>query len=152
MNLESDSQEYTLNGISRLDRRNVVRSAHCVADIESRFILGLYANFDSGADPFAVNAEAVRIGDMESPEPFCKFSRNWLAGDELGAGRAMSRAVVDRQGLLRQIQELYAQAETGADVENVELQHHNESFRTPFMSGGLQVHLPSLLSHKLGVI
>ena len=142
LTLESDSQEYTLNWVSRLDRRNVVLSAHCVVDVDSRFILGLHANFDGGADPFAVNAEAARIGDMESPEPFRKFARYWLAGDELGAGRAMSRAVVDRHGLLRQIQELYAQAETRSDVENVELQHHNESFRTPFMSGGLQTHLP----------
>ncbi len=54
----------------------------------------------------------------------------------------MSRAVVDRRGLLRRIQALYAQAESRADVGNVELQHHNETFRTPFMSGGLQVHLP----------
>ena len=61
MNLESDSQEYTLNWVSRLDRRNVVLSAHCLVDIESRFILGLYANYDGGAAPFAVNAEATRI-------------------------------------------------------------------------------------------
>ena len=142
MNLESDCQEYTLNWTSRLDRRNVVLSAHCVVDADSRFVLGLHANFDGGADPFAVNAEAARIGDMDSPEPFRRFARFWLAGDELGAGRAMSRAVADRRGLLRQIQALYAQAETRADVENVELQHHNEFFRTPFMSGGLQVHLP----------
>ena len=67
-------------------------SAHCVADIESWFILGLYANFDSGADPFAVNVEAARIGDMESPEPFRKFARYWLTGDELVARGAMSRA------------------------------------------------------------
>lgn len=142
MNLESDSQEYTLNWVSRLDRRNVVLSAHCVVDADSRFILGLHANFDGEADPFEVNAEAARIGDIGAPEPFRRFARYWLAGDELGAGRAMSRSVVDRQALLRQIQTLYAQAETRADVENVELQHHNETFRTPFMSGGLQVHLP----------
>ena len=142
LTLESDSQEYTLNWVSRLDRRNVVLSAHCVVDADSRFILGLHANFDGNVDPFAVNAVAARIGDMESPEPFRRFARHWLAGDELGAGRAMSRAVADRRGLLRQIQALYAQAETRADVENVELQHHNESFRTPFMSGGLQIHLP----------
>ena len=142
MNLESDSQEYTLNWVSRLDRRNVVLSAHCVVDADSRFILGLHANFDGEADPFEVNAEAARIGDIGVPEPFRRFAHYWLAGDELGAGRAMSRSVVDRQALLQQIQTLYAQAETRADVENVELQHHNETFRTPFMSGGLQVHLP----------
>ncbi len=142
MALESDCQVYTLNWISRLDRRNVELSAQCTVDAESRFILGMHSNFDAEADPFAVNAEAARIGDMDAPEPFRKHARHWLAGDELKAGRAMSRSVIHKQALARQIEALYAQAETRADVENIELQHHNETFLTPFMRNGLQVHMP----------
>ena len=142
MTLESDCQVYTLNWVSRLDRRNVELSAQCTVDVDSRFILGLHSNFDGDADPFAVNAEAARIGDMDAPEAFRRHARHWLAGDELRAGRAMARSVIHKQDLARQIEALYAQAETRADVENIELQHHNETYLTPFMRNGLQVHMP----------
>ena len=142
MTLESDCQVYTLNWVSRLDRRNVELSAQCTVDADSRFILGMHSNFDGEADPFAVNAEAARIGDMDAPEAFRMHARHWLAGDELRAGRAMARSVIHKQALSRQIEALYAQAETRADVENIELQHHNETYLTPFMRNGLQVHMP----------
>ena len=142
MNLETDMQEYTLNWVSRLDRRNVVLSAHCTVDVDTRFILGLHSNFDDLADPFAVNAEAAKAGELNGPEAFRKHAHYWLAGDELRSGRAMSRSVIDRRSLVRQIEALYANAEARDDVENVELQHHNESYRTPFMANGLQVHMP----------
>ena len=142
MSLETDLQEYTLNWASRLDRRNVVLSAHCTVDADTRFILGLHANFDEAADPFAVNAEAARTGDLGKPEAFRRHAHYWLAGDELRSGRAMSRSVIDRRSLLRQIEALHANATSREDVENIELQHHNESYVTPFMTNGLQVHMP----------
>lgn len=123
---------YTLNWVSRLDRRNVELSAQCAVDADSRFILGMHSNFDGDADPFAINAEAARIGDTGLPELFRKPARHWRAGDELRAGRAMARSVIHKQYLARQIESLYAQAETRADVENIELQHHNETYLTPF--------------------
>ena len=142
MNLETDMQEYTLNWVSRLDRRNVVLSAHCTVDVDTRFILGLHANFDDGADPFATNAEAAKAGELDGPEAFRKHAHYWLAGDELRSGRAMSRSVIDRRTLARQVEALYANAESREDVENIKLQHHNESYRTPFMTNGLQAHMP----------
>ena len=142
LNLESDCQVHQLNWISRLDRRNVELSALCTVDVDSRFILGMHSNFDDSADPLAVNAEAARNGDMDAPEPFRRHARYWLAGDELRSGRAMSRTVHDRDGLISQIRALYADAASRADVENIELHHHNEAYVTPFLSNGLQVHLP----------
>ena len=52
---------------------------------------------------------------------------------------------VNHQGaphLARQIKALYAQAETRTDVENIELQHHNNTYLTPFRRNGLQAHMP----------
>ena len=51
-------------------------------------------------------------------------------------GRQTPSAVV------RRIEALYAGAESREDVENIELRHHDESYRTPFMANGLQVHMP----------
>ena len=66
-----------------------------------------------------------------------------LAGDELGAGRAMARRDKNaRIDLLAKIEELYASAETRQDVENIELQVLDTTYVTPFLSTGLQVHLP----------
>ena len=59
MHIESDAQVYTLNWISRMDRRNVDIFSYCRVDAGSRFILGLHCNFDPTADAFAVKAEAV---------------------------------------------------------------------------------------------
>ena len=112
-------------------------------DADSRFILGMHGNFDDAVDPLAVNAEAARDGGMEAPEAFRKHAaRYWLAGDELRAGRAMSRAVHDRDGLTRRIRALYADAASRADVENIELHHHNKAYVTPFLSHGLQMRMP----------
>ena len=142
INLEADAQKYQLNWISRLDRRNVELSAYCCVDSDSRFIFGLHSNFDPNVDPFEINAKAARQGDLLVPEAFREHARYWLAGDELKAGRAMSRRVVERQSLIDQLQTLYAQAASREDVENIELHHFNDSFVTPELKGGLQVHLP----------
>ena len=143
MNIQADAQVYQLNWVSRLDRRNVELSTYSSVHSESRFVLGMHCNFDGRVDPFEINAEAVRNGDLRIPEAFRKHGHYWLAGDELGAGRAMARrderARVD---LLTQIQELYAAAESRKDVENIELQVLDTTFSTPFLSRGLQVHMP----------
>ena len=142
INVEADAQVYQLNWISRLDRRNVELSAYCCVDSASRFIFGLHSNFDPTVDPFEINAKAAKQGDLHVPEAFREHAQYWLAGDELSAGRAMSRRVVGRQSLIDQLQTLYAQAASREDVENIELQHFNDSFVTPELKGGLQVHLP----------
>ena len=140
--VEADAQVYRLNWLSRLDRRNVELSTYCTVDAESRFVLGMHTNFDSNVDPFEINASAARHNELAIPEAFREHAHYWLAGDELKAGRAMSRSVVDRQDLIRQIQILYAQADSREDVENIELEQLDDSYVTPVLKGGLQVHMP----------
>ena len=143
MTVESDAQVYTLNWISRMDRRNVDISSYCTVDANSRFILGLHCNFDAGADAFAINAEAARTGDMARPEPFRQNGRYWLAGDELRAGRSKNFTNPDtRRGLAVAIEELYARAASRDDVEDVELEHMDTAYRTPMLRNGLLVHMP----------
>lgn len=155
MNIEADAQVYQLNWISRLDRRNVELSAYCCVDSDSRFIFGLHSNFDPTVDPFEINAKAARQGDLQIAEAFREHPQYWLAGDELNAGRAMSRRVIKREELIRQLELLYAQAASRVDVENIELHHLNTSFVTPELKGGLQVHMPYttyahwLLMHRM---
>ena len=154
-NIEADAQVYQLNWVSRLDRRNVELSAYCCVDSESRFIFGLHSNFDPTVDPFEINAKAARQGDLQIAEAFREYPQYWLAGDELHAGRAMSRSVIKRKDLIRQLELLYAQAASRADVENIELHHLNTSYVTPELKGGLQVHMPYttyghwLLMHRI---
>ena len=82
-------------------------------------------------------------GDMERPEAFREHAQYWLAGDELKAGRALARKYkLRRDELEQQIRNLYAEAITRADVENIELQDLNPDLRTPFLRNGMQVHLP----------
>ena len=144
MNIQSDGQSYTLNWISRLDRRNAELTCYATVDAKSGYILGMHANFDGGVDPFKVNAEAARTGEMELPEAHrTNTSQYWLVGDELRAGRALARLRKhERRELLAQIQSIYASAETRSDVEDIELHHLDTSYKTPFLSKGLQVHMP----------
>ena len=107
--------------MSRLDRRNVELSTYCSVDADSHFILAMHTNFDGRVDPFEVNAESARRGDLASSEAFRKYARYWLAGDELGAGRAMARRNRRlRSELLAQIEGLYVDAASRKDVENIE--------------------------------
>ena len=78
--VEADAQVYRLNWISRLDRRNVELSTYCTADAESRFVLGMHANFDSSVDPFEINASAARKNELEVPEASREHAHYWLAG------------------------------------------------------------------------
>ena len=123
MNLQTDAQICRLNWISRLDRRNVELSAYCTVHADSHFVLGMHCNFDGRVDPFAINAESARHGDLDRTEAFRKYAHYWLAGDEQRAGRAMfkRRNEKARISLLHQIEELYRAAETREDVENIEL-------------------------------
>ena len=111
-------------------------------DSASRFIFGLHSNFDPTVDPFEINAKAARQGDLKIAEAFREHPQYWLAGDELKAGRAMSRSVIQREDLIRQLELLYAQAACRSDVENIELHHMDTAYVTPELKGGLQVHMP----------
>ena len=143
LNVQSDAQVYELNWVSRMDRRNVELSTYSTVDVDSSFILGMHCNFDGRVDPFEINLEALDSGDLGRPECFRKHGHYWLAGDELGSGRAIARrderARID---LLTQIEEIYAAAETRADQENIEMQVMDNTYVTPQLSTGMQVHMP----------
>ena len=143
MVIESDAQSYMLNWTSRLDRRNVEMCGYCSVDSYTRFILGIHGNYDAGANAFAINAEAARAGEMATKEPYRKYARYWLAGDDMRAGRSRHFATKSvRKGLAMQIEALYAAAASREDVEDIELEHMNTAYRTPFLRDGLLVHQP----------
>ena len=144
VNLAVDCQTYTLNWVSRLDRRNAEIQSICTVDADSHFILGLHGSHDPAADAFEVNRRAALDGERR--EPFRRHAQYWLVGDELQAGRALSKRHrrKDRVELAAQIRDLYARAQSRADVEDVELHELNTDYRTPFLARGLQVHLPYL--------
>ena len=66
-------------------------------DVDSRFILGMHSNFDDNVDPFAINREAARNGDMDRPEAFRRYAQYWLTGDELKAGRKLGDKLATRR-------------------------------------------------------
>ena len=143
--VETDAQEFTLNWISRLDRRNVVLSGYSTIDADSRFVFGMHVNFDGRVDPFEINRDAAQVGDFDLAEAFRKYAHYWLPGDELMAGRSLSRKLKkhDRVALLSQIQRLYANAQHRRDVEDIELDHHDPSCRQmPPLTSGMQTHEP----------
>ncbi len=145
MTVETDAQEFTMNWGSRMDRRNVVLTSYATVDSATGFVLGMHANFDARVDPFNVQVDAARAGDFDVAEPFRKFAQYWLVGDDLGAGRALGGKVGrhDRLELLAQVGRIYREARGRADVEAVELDHHDDDIRTlPPLSRGLQVHTP----------
>ena len=143
MDIQTDAQSYRLNWISRMDRRNVELSGYATVHHDSAFVLAMHTNYDGHVDPFVVNKAAAVNGDLDVPEAFREYAQYWLMGDELREGRSMGlRDSKARISLLRQIERLYARAESREDVENIELQVLNTSYTTPFFSRGLQVHLP----------
>ena len=112
-------------------------------DSETRFILGIHGNYDPTADAFEINADSARSGDMSMKEPYRKYARYWLAGDDMRAGRSRHFATKTvRKGLAEQIEVLYAAAASREDVEDIELEHMNTAYRTPFLRDGLLVHQP----------
>ena len=145
MNIQTDSQEFTLNWTSKLDRRNVVLKSCTSVDADSGFIFPPAVGYDGRFQPFNVNQAAALSGDFDRPEAFRAFAHYWLAGDELFAGRALGRRVSKehRMDLMQQISMLYAQAQDRRDVEDVELDHHDPDIRqTPLLGPGLQTHEP----------
>lgn len=63
---------------------------YCSVDSETRFILGIHGNYDPAADAFEVNAKSARAVDMGMKEPYRKYARYWLAGDDLSTTSAGS--------------------------------------------------------------
>ena len=143
MVIEADAQSYMLNWTSRMDRRNAEIFGYCSVDSHSRYILGFHQNYDPGVDEFTINRGAAQIGDMSAKEPYRKYARYWLAGDDLRAGRSknfQTRGL--RTELAGQIETLYAAAASREDVEDIELEHMDGSYKTPYLKDGLLIHMP----------
>lgn len=65
--------------------------------------------------------------------PIEKFARYWLAGDDMRAGRSknfQTRGI--RRELATAIEALYEGAKSRGDVEDIELEHMDTAYRTPF--------------------
>ena len=123
----------------------VIAGGYCSVDSGSRFIFGLHVNLDERVDPFEVAVDAAKRGDFDVVEPYRKYAHFWLPGDELKACRALGRRLRkhDRIELLAQIRSIYANAASRADVEDVELQVHDDSVhKLPPPGKGMQVHEP----------
>ena len=143
MAIEADAQSYMLNWTSRFDRRNVEIFGYCSVDGASRYILGLHGNYDAAANAFDINSESARTGQMSMKEAYRQHAHYWLVGDDLRAGRSKNFATKSvRKGLAGQIEMLYAASASRADVEDIELEHMDTTFRTPFLKDGLLVHMP----------
>ena len=126
MNIEADARLYTLNWRRRLDRRNAEFSCYASVDARSRFVFGMHANLDGRVDPFQVNAEAARTGEMDSRSRIApNTSQYWLArlasADVVADDEALAEGFVDRHGessaQFGEADEQHAQAALGIHVE-----------------------------------
>ena len=144
LSLSTDIQEYRLNWTNRHDKRNPVFSAIATVDNKSNYLFALHANYDKDIDAFAINKESAQSGDLERKEAFRKHAQYWLAGDEFHAGRGNSiKLGLDKsKDIIKQIQDVYAAAQTREDIEDSEMWAMNPSLHNPKMAKGLQVHIP----------
>jgi len=144
LKLSVDVQVYQLNWTNKHDRRNAEFSTVCTVDQDSRFILGMCANFDKDADSFTINKEASMNGDALRPEAFRQNAQYWLSCDEVLAGRKLGQRLgfTKSQDILQQITEVYAAAQSRKDVENREQQNIDLNYCNPILTEGMQVHVP----------
>lgn len=144
LKLSVDVQEYQLNWTNKLDRRNTQFSTVCTVDQESRFILGICANYDKEADSFQINKEASENGDALKPEAFRQYAQYWLSCDEfMGGHRLGQRLGLEKtQDVLQQIANIYASAQSREDIENREQQNMDLDYCNPILTEGMQVHVP----------
>ncbi len=144
LKLSVDVQEYQLNWTNKQDRRNTQFSTVCSVDQESRFILGMCANYDKDADSFEINKDASMNGDALKPEAFRQYAQYWLSCDEFLGGRKLGQKLgyAKTQDILQQIADLYASAQSREDIENREAQKMNLDYCNPILTEGMQVHVP----------
>jgi len=144
MKLSVDVQEYQLNWTNKHDRRNTQFSTVCSVDQDTRFILGMCANYDKEADSFIVNKNAALNGDVLKPEAFRQYAQYWLTCDEFLGGRKMGQRVgfEKSQDILQQIADIYASAQSRQDIEDREHQNIDQAFINPILTEGMQVHVP----------
>lgn len=139
-----DVQEYQLNWTNKQDRRNTQFSTVCSVDQDSRYILGICANYDKAVDSFSVNKEASLNGDALKPEAYRQYAQYWLSCDEFLAGRKLGQRLgfSRSQDVLQQIADIYASAQSREDIENREDQKMDMAYCNPVLTEGMQVHVP----------
>ena len=79
--LSIDAQDYFVNWSERKDKRNVVLKAITAVDSTTGYVFCNALNFDETADPVAVEADVLAIGDAALPPARRKHARFWLAAD-----------------------------------------------------------------------
>ena len=107
LKLSVDVQEYQLNWTNKHDRRNTQFSTVCSVDQDTRYILGMCANYDKEADSFLINKEASMNGDALKPEAFREQAQYWLTTDEFLGGRKLNQRLgfQKSQDVLQQIKQ-----------------------------------------------
>jgi len=144
LKLSVDVQEYQLNWTNKHDRRNTQFSTVCSVDQDSRYILGMCANYDKDADSFLVNKNASLNGDALKPEAFRQYAQYWLTCDEFLGGRKLGQKLgfTQSQDILQQIADVYASAQSREDIEDREQQNMDLAYCNPALTEGMQVHVP----------
>jgi len=144
LKLSVDVQEYQLNWSNKHDRRNTQFSTVCTVDQDTRYILGMSANYDKDADSFLINKEAALNGDTLKPEAFRQRPQYWLSSDELLGGRKLGQKLGfnKSQDVLQQIADIYSAAQSREDIEDREDQKMDLEYCNPILTEGMQVHVP----------
>lgn len=144
MKLSVDVMEYQLNWTNKHDRRNTVFSTLCSVDQNTRYILGMHANYDKDIDSFKINKAAALNGDTLKPEAFREYAQYWLNGDELLGNRQLGQRLGFNKSrdILNQIADIYANAQSRDDIENRENQKLDPEYCNPILSEGCQIHIP----------
>jgi len=91
LHLNIDRQDHNVNWGSAMDRNVLALRAVATADVVSGYVLAQDLNYDSEANPRALELEARRIGDIERYLPFRKHARLWLPHEAASRGQGQMR-------------------------------------------------------------
>jgi transposase-like protein len=79
--LSTDRQSHASNWLSRKDKRNTELLAIGTADNRSGYVFGWHFNFDPRMNAGDVEAELLRLGDLDVPSAYRKNARLWLPSE-----------------------------------------------------------------------
>ncbi|MBW6476037.1 MAG: hypothetical protein K0A95_03060 [Chromatiales bacterium] len=132
-----DRQDYVVNWTRREDKRNVQLTAVGSADNETGYVFGMHLNYDPALNAEDVERDAERIGDCNTPYPFRRYARAWLACDYDKAVKPIaSKKSVSDGTLGSEISSVHAEAQSREDIENFE--HPTKTSKLP--GKGMQIH------------
>lgn len=132
-----DRQDYVVNWTRREDKRNVQLTAVGSADNETGYVFGMHLNYDPTLNTEDIEREANEIGDCNTPYPFRRYARTWLACDYDKAIRASANKKIASDGTLGgEISSVYADVQSREDIEDFE--HPTKTSQLP--GKGMQIH------------